>query len=210
MHTTPWAGRGEDMKIAVIGSTGRSGRLILSEAARRGHEVTAFARSAAALDDTAGTLDIVEGDGRDRAALERAVAGQHAVIMVVSGRDVVDVARKLTESMEVVGVSRLVSTSAYGMVAKRPYVLASLVRGIFRTTFADQLAADRVIEGSGLDWTILRATRLTNRTGRRSARLSTDLFTSGPYSLSRVAFANALLDVAENQFHSHEILNITG
>ena len=198
------------MKIAVIGSTGRSGRLILSEAARRGHEVTAFARIAAALDAAAGRLDIVEGDGRDRAALERAVAGQHAVIMVVSGRDVVDVARKLTESMKVVGVSRLVSTSAYGMVAKRPYVLASLVRRIFRTTFADQLAADRVIEGSGLDWTILRATRLTNRTGRRSARLSTDLFTSGPYSLPRVAFANALLDVAEKQSHSHEILNITG
>ena len=210
MHTPLWAWRDENMKIAVIGSTGRTGRLILSEAARRGHEVTAFARSAAALDDAAGTLDIVEGDGRDRAALERAVAGRHAVIMVVSGRDVVDVARKLTESMEVVGVSRLVSTSAYGMVAKRPYVLASLVRRIFRTTFADQLAADRVIEGSGLDWTILRATRLTNRTGRRSARLSTDLFTSGPYSLPRVAFANALLDVAENQSHSHEILNITG
>ena len=37
------------MKIAVFGSTGGNGRLILDEAMRRGHEVTAFARRGGAL-----------------------------------------------------------------------------------------------------------------------------------------------------------------
>jgi putative NADH-flavin reductase len=200
------------MKIAVIGSTGGNGRLILKEATRRGHEVTAFARRAASLAKVSGLSNIVEGDGRDRAALERAVAGQQAVIMVVGGEhDVIaGIARPLTEVMESLGVSRLVGASAYGLVAKRPYVLASLVRRIFRTTFADQLAADHHIEASDLDWTILRATRLTNGAARRPARLSTALFTSGPYSVSRAAYASALLDLAESRAHSRQIVNITG
>lgn len=195
-------------------STGGSGRLILKDATRRGHQVTAFARRAASLDDVTGLSRIVEGDGRDRAALERAVAGQQGVIMVVGGGEEPDVvtgiARALAEVMESLGVSRLVGASAYGLVAERPYVLASLVRRIFRTTFADQLAADRIIEASNLDWTILRATRLTKGGSRRPARLSTDLFTSGPYSLSRTAYAHALLDLAENRSHSRQIVNITG
>lgn len=202
------------MRIAVIGATGGNGRLILREAARRGHEVTAFARRAAALADAPGLSGIVEGDGRDAAALERAVAGQQGVIMVVGGRGepgvITGIARALTEVMASIGVPRLVGASAYGLVAKRPYVLASLVRGIFRTTFADQLVADRIIEQSALDWTILRATRLTGGRSRRPARLSTDLFTRGPYSLPRTAYAHALLDLAEDHSHSRQIVNITG
>ena len=202
------------LKIAVIGSTGGNGRLILQEATRRGHEVTAFARSTAALADATGLSRIVEGDGRDSAALEHAVAGQQAVITVVGGRGEPDVisgiARALTEVMESLGVSRLVGASAYGLVARRPYVLASLVRRIFRTTFKDQLAADQIIERSDLDWTIVRATRLTNGESRQPARLSTDLFTRGPYSLSRTAYATALLDLAENHSHTRQIVNITG
>jgi putative NADH-flavin reductase len=201
------------MKIAVIGSTGGVGRLILQEATRRQHEVTAFARREVALAEVAGLSNIVEGDGRDRAALERAVAGQQAVITAVSGGGEPDViaaiARSLTEVMESHGVSRLVATSAYGIVAKRPYVLASLVRRIFRTTFTDQLAADRVIEATDLDWTIARATRLTNGAAGHPARLSTDLFKGGPYSLSRAAYAAALLDLAADHAHPRQIVNIT-
>jgi putative NADH-flavin reductase len=201
------------VRIAVVGSTGGTGRLILAEATRRRHEVTAFARHRDALADMTGLSGVVEGDGRDRAALERAVAGRQAVMMVVSGRGETDavtgIARTLTEAMESLGVPRLVASSAYGMVAVRPYLLAPLVRRVFRDSFADQLRADRLIETSSLDWTIVRATRLTNRADGHAPRLSTELFTRGPYSLSRTAYASALLDLAEDHAHSREIVNIT-
>jgi hypothetical protein len=83
------------------------------------------------------------------------------------------------------------------------------VRRIFRGTFADQQIADHLIQTSNLDWTILRATRLVSSTPKRPARLSTDLFTSGPYSLARAAYATALVDLAENHLHSRQIVNIT-
>jgi putative NADH-flavin reductase len=102
------------MKLAVFGSTGGTGRLILTEALRRGHEVTAFARNAGALAGITGLAGIVEGDGREGDAAAAAVAGQDAVIMTVSGRgepDVAtDIARAVTTAMAAAGVARLVAT----------------------------------------------------------------------------------------------------
>jgi uncharacterized protein YbjT (DUF2867 family) len=202
------------MRIAVFGSTGGTGRLILGEAVRRGHEVTAFARRAEALAGVAGLAAVIEGDGRDRACADKAVTGQEAVIVTVSGRGqpgvATDIATAVAGAMASQRVSRLVATSSYGMVAARPYVLAPLVRRIFSKAFADQKAADEIIMASGLDWTILRATRLTGGTAGRPGRQSTALFTRGPYSLSRTAYASALLDAAEGGTYLRQIVNITG
>lgn len=202
------------MKLAVFGSTGGTGRLILTEALRRGHEVTAFARNADALRDISGLAGIVEGDGRDRDAAAAAVAGQDAVIITVSGRGEPDVAtgiaQAVTAAMAASSVARLVATSSYAMVATRPYVLAPLVRKIFGKALVDQRSADEVISASGLDWTILRASRLTAAPATRPPRVSTALFTSGPYSVSRDAYANVLVDYAEVPVHVHETVNVTG
>jgi uncharacterized protein YbjT (DUF2867 family) len=202
------------MKLAVFGSTGGNGRLILMEALRRGHEVTAFARRPEALAEVTGLSAVVGGDARDPADAAKAVAGQDAVIMTVSGRGepgaATAVTRTVAAAMAAEGVSRLVATSAYGMVATRPYVLASVVRLAFRANFADQAAADQVIKGTGLDWTILRATRLTPGKATRPPRVSAQLFTSGPYSVPRVAYAAALVDLAGNGAHVRQVINITG
>jgi putative NADH-flavin reductase len=207
--------KGDDhMKIAVFGSTGGNGRLVIADAVRRGHEVTAFARDAGAVADVVGLAEVIEGDGRDRVTVEKAVAGQAAVIVTVSGRGETDVvagiARTVTVAMESLGVSRLVAASAYGMVATRPYVVAGVVRRIFAQGFADQAAADRIIAASELDWTILRGTRLTARPAQGQARRSTQLFTKGPYSLARSAFAAALVDLAQDRTAVRQIVNITG
>jgi putative NADH-flavin reductase len=202
------------MKIAVFGSTGGNGRLVLADGIRRGHEVTAFARDARALAGVAGLAAVVEGDGRDRAAVEKAVAGQTVVIMTVSGRGeagvVAGIAGTVTAAMESLGVSRLVAASAYGMVATRPYVVAGVVRRVFAKGFADQADADRIIASSELDWTILRGTRLTGQPADGPARRSTGLFTRGPYSLARSAFAAALVDLAQDRTAARQIVNITG
>jgi hypothetical protein len=112
--------------------------------------------------------------------------------------------------MASLGVSRLVAASAYGMVATRPYIVAGVVRRIFAQGFADQAAADQIIASSELDWTILRGTRLTGRPADRPARRSTELFTRGPYSLPRAAFAAALLDLAQDRTAVRQTVNITG
>jgi hypothetical protein len=136
------------------------------------------------------------------------------VIMTVSGRGeagvVAGIAGTVTAAMESLGVSRLVAASAYGMVATRPYVVAGVVRRVFAKGFADQADADRIIASSELDWTILRGTRLTGKPADGPARRSTGLFTRGPYSLARSAFAAALVDLAQDRTAARQIVNITG
>jgi putative NADH-flavin reductase len=199
------------MKITIFGSTGATGRLLLEDGAQRGHEITAFARQPSALDDVAGLAGIVEGDARDPDPVTRAIQGRDAVIVTVAGRGQPGVstaiARTVTAAMLDTNVRRLVATSAYGMIATRPYVLAPLVRRLFGKGFADQLTADKVISDSGLDWTIVRATRLTSGAPQASPRVSTELFTKGPWSLSRAAYAEELLDLAEGDAHVRETLN---
>jgi putative NADH-flavin reductase len=202
------------MKIAVFGSTGGNGRLVLDRAVLSGHLVTAFARRPEALSAVPGLAAVIEGDAREQQSAAKAIAGQDAVIMTVSGRGepgvAVGIAKAVTEAMASLGVTRLVATSSYGMIATRPLLVASLVRRIFRDAFADQLAADKIVENSGLDWTIMRATRLISGPGKQSPRLSTELFAKGPFSLARVSYAAALIESAETKSFIRQTVNITG
>jgi hypothetical protein len=75
---------------------------------------------------------------------------------------------------------------------------------------SSQAAADRIVASSGLGWTILRGTRLTSKPAHGPARRSTELFTKGPYSLARAAFAAALVDLAQDRTAARQTVNITG
>ncbi|HEY3923723.1 MAG TPA: NAD(P)H-binding protein [Acidothermaceae bacterium] len=202
------------MKLAVFGATGGTGPFVLREAVLRGHEVTAFARRPEALVVPSSLASIVTGDARNLDDAAAAVQGQDAVIMTVSGRTqpgaVCEIARAVTTAMSEAGVPRLIATSAYGIVATKPYVMAGLVRRMFAATFADQAAADELVQATELQWTIARATRLIDKPAKRPARTTTELISKGPYSLSRDAWAETLLDLAESGTDIRRIVNVTG
>lgn len=201
------------MRILVVGSTGGTGPHILRDAVARGHDVTALARRPEALDGIKGMVRVASADARDVEAMAEAIAGQDAVIVSVSGGDDQRhevIATRVVEAMHLAGVRRLVFTSAYGMVATRPFIVAGLVRRRFREQFADQLAADQVVAASDLDWTIARATRLTEGEGGPPARVETELLSRGPWSISRGAWAAALVDLAEQGAHLRATVNVTG
>jgi uncharacterized protein YbjT (DUF2867 family) len=72
------------MTITVFGATGRTGRHILSQGPRRGHQITAFTRRPDILTDTTALDQVIHGDGRDPQAVARAVTGADAVIAIVA------------------------------------------------------------------------------------------------------------------------------
>lgn len=69
------------MKIAVYGATGNAGRRIAAEAARRGHEVSAFSRHPGELPEG---LSWQAGDLTDLDAV-RAVAADHDAVVTANG-----------------------------------------------------------------------------------------------------------------------------
>jgi uncharacterized protein YbjT (DUF2867 family) len=68
------------MRVLVIGATGQTGQHVVSQLLAQGHEVTAFARNPSAINECE-RLRAAVGDARDLQSIERAVAGQNAVIV---------------------------------------------------------------------------------------------------------------------------------
>ena len=72
-------------KILVLGGTGGTGRLIVSQALERGQQVTALVRSPEKARDLKGAKLIV-GDVRDEKVLPEALKGQDAVVSALGTR----------------------------------------------------------------------------------------------------------------------------
>jgi putative NADH-flavin reductase len=70
--------------IVVIGGTGYVGSAIAREAAARGHEVTAFSRSAPA--DPVEGVDYVQGEATDEEALASVISGADVLVATLAPR----------------------------------------------------------------------------------------------------------------------------
>jgi len=182
-------------KILVVGSTGRTGRLVLQEGLRRGLDITAFARTPEKL---AGLKEVrlIRGDGLNLDDVRRAVSGQDAVICAVGS---LPIARNLLAAMDESGVRRLVILSAYPATGKRPRLMLAVVRLAFGRQYRELAEMERLIAESTLEWTIVRPPMLNNRpaSGRVRQLLDGGDFRSGPYVISRADLAATLLDMIQ-------------
>ncbi len=75
------------MRIAILGATGKIGRLAVNAALEKGHETTALVRSKSKMIDALGREDlnlrIIEGSITDKEIVRASLAGQDAVIWTI-------------------------------------------------------------------------------------------------------------------------------
>jgi putative NADH-flavin reductase len=203
------------MKITVFGATGRTGRHVVAQGVHRHHAITAFTRRPHALGDGSALAAVVHGDGRDADAVHKAVDGADAVVSTITaGRrkdphQAADVSETIIRAMTSVGVRRLVVTSAYPIVAETPRLLVTLLRFLLVTAYADAAAMEQVVSGSGLDWTIVRLNRLTDKPGGGGVHISRDLL-ARPRAIARADVAAVLLDIVEGDALSRTAVNVSG
>ena len=113
------------MKVVLFGSTGRTGRLLLERAVLEGHEVTAFARDPKQVGIAHPRLRVVRGDVLDPASVDRAVAGQDAVLCALGPQTwkpppvLSQGVRDLLDAMQRHGARRLVVLSVAGALRER-------------------------------------------------------------------------------------------
>jgi len=196
------------MKLLVIGSTGQTGRHILEQGLRRGHQITAFSRRSQELATVQGLAGVIQGDATHLEDVRRAVQGQDAIIASGASSAMV---RALIPAMQEAGVRRLIITSSRSVVATKPRFPIALAWLFFRAAYADLARAEGVLEASDLDWSVVRATMLTNKpyTGRVHIDYEANA-TGGEMTLTRADYAMTLLDVAENPAMSKKALGVCG
>ena len=162
------------MNVVVFGASGRTGRLVVKAALDKGHHVTAFVRTPAKLGFSHPELDLVKGDAISPTDVDRAVEGSDAVVSVLgqaqdSPADICSVGVKnIVDSMKKFGVTRLICLSDYGNGETRTRGLyARFLWLVIRAHLEDKEKMEAAVKSSGLDWTIVRPTVLTDgaRTG---------------------------------------------
>ena len=72
------------MKLLIFGATGGTGRELLKQALDQGHNVTAYARNPAKMEELQHPcLEVISGDVLDPPAVENAVAGHDTVFSTI-------------------------------------------------------------------------------------------------------------------------------
>ncbi len=143
--------------ILVAGGSGRLGTLVVKRLADRGLEVRVLTRDpsrARHLGDAA--IDIVEGDVRDAASLERAVEGATVVVSAVQG--FAGPGRVTPASVDRDGNANLVNAAAG---ARADVVLLSTVGAADdhpMELFRAKHDAEMHLRASAVGWTIVRST----------------------------------------------------
>lgn len=165
------------MKLIVFGSTGGTGRELVTQALDQGHSVTAFARNTSKMEDLQHpNLEVVIGDVLDLFSVEKAIEGNHAVFVTIGAaakRSNIREAgiRNIVNAMQKSGVRRLVCQSSLGVGDSRAnlsFFTKYIIVDIFlRHAFADHERQEEVIRKSSLDWVIVRPPHLKDspRTG---------------------------------------------
>lgn len=194
------------MKLCILGGTGGTGRQIVVQALDAGHDVTLLVRDRAKAGAEHPRLKVIVGDLQDVAALADAMRGQDAVISAI-GRGYSFKSEHLIErsvpgiiaAMKATGVRRLVFTSAVGVgasIADAPLLGRLFFSTLLRGIYADKLIGDQLIRSSGLDWTIVQPSQMTDGPLTRRYRSGERLAFSGMARISRADVAHFLLNAA--------------
>ncbi|MER7582007.1 NAD(P)H-binding protein [Kitasatospora sp. NPDC097691] len=160
------------MRIAVVGATGRTGRLVVDLALAAGHEVTAVARTPARLPDFAhGTPRTAAADVHEPASLLEPLDGQDVVVAALgtTGRRATTVfsdgARALTAAVRAGGAEHLVTMGSAGLDTSRlplaqRVVTRLVVDRLYREIHHDLARMEEVLAESDVDWTVVRVPML--------------------------------------------------
>jgi len=214
------------MKILVLGSTGRTGKLVIEEAIRRGHKISAIARDPEKLKDY--QIDITQGTPYDFETVEKAISGCEAVINtlnvsrksdnpwagLVSPKNLISKsATNAVSAMKKEGIKRFIALSTIGAGSswkKAPAILKFIVTiSNLKYAFGDHAKQEEILKTSPLDYTVCRAPMLSNETNTKGAVAVREGENPPKMVLSRNSAAEFFIKIIENKEHIREIVNLS-
>ncbi len=203
------------MKILIIGSTGGTGRQLVSQALARGYIVTAFTRKISRVKLSHDRLKITEGNVLDIDSLTKAVHNQDAVLCALGHKRwfyptkiLSEGTKNILSAMEQNNVKRFICETSLGlgdsMGRMGIYYTFFVIPFILPFYFWDKRKQESIIKLSELDWTIIRPGALNNRKVRGKYRTGKKIgnwfYTVG---VSRADVADFMLNQLEDPKYIH-------
>lgn len=219
------------MKLTIFAATGGIGRHALEQAVAAGHDVTAVVRNPKNLSRTVrvATADLA---APDPSALDCAVTGADAVLSGLGQRLKTDAGiaaqgtRAIIQAMKATGVRRIVVVSAapIGTVPSpgRPNpprhdpgdgifmrnLLSPIIKTMLKNLYADLAVMEDIVRDSGLDWTIVRPPRLTDKPMTGNYRTAYGQNLRGGVVISRADVAHLMLRALEQPETIKQVIGV--
>ena len=115
--------------------------------------------------------------------------------------------------MKTLGVPRLICLSAWGIGDSKgrvPFVFRNVIFPLLmKEEYEEKETQEQLIRHSTLDWTIVRASRLTNGPSRGRYRMQSSLEFSLQSSISRADVADCMLKQLTDQTFRHTCLELS-
>ena len=197
------------MRVTIFGATGRTGRLVVADARRRGLEVTALVRNRAKA-DFPDDVRVVEGDAREAGAVTDALEGADAAVSVMAipegtgpMTDLSDATRTIVAAMEASGPRRLVIAVNTSVFHDRP------VKPPFDVVAEEHRRDLATVQASSLDWTALAPTFLTDDESSGTYVVELDAKAPGA-GIPRGDLAVAVLDALGHDEWIGHVVGVSG
>lgn len=205
------------MKIIVFGASRGTGLHAVKLAIENGHEVTAVARNISLIQQgdklsqsKQANLRVIKGDVLIPSTFEREIEGKDVVISSIGVSDTKPTTlysegiANIISAMIKYNVPRLLCVSGVGVEVtpgmSLPLKLATkfIVQPLLRNNFSDLLKMEDMVKQSDLNWTIVRAPRLTDRGLTSRYRYAANEYLRNPILIGRSDLAHFIVNNIDN------------
>lgn len=220
------------MKLTIVAATGGIGRHLVEHAVAGGHEVTAVARRPRELPDGVRAV-AVDLTRPDMSALAAAVRDADAVLSALGPRDPRADAgitsrgtRAIVAAMQAEHIRRIVIVSAAPVgpvpVPGQPepprhdpgdgffmrHLGTPFARAMFGRHYADLAVTEQILRDSGLDWTVSRPPKLTDKPLTARYRTALNHNIRGGFSVPRADVAHHMLAMLDQPDTIRQVVGI--
>ncbi|KAI8740072.1 flavin reductase (NADPH) [Biomphalaria glabrata] len=214
------------MKIMMIGATGPTGLLIISEALARGYDVIALVRSPEKMTMMHPKLKVVQADILKSEDVAENLKGCDAVLSAVGSRAGMmshcDVYSKsgeaVVDAMRQTGVKRFIAITSWATKDSSdvPFIWRWVVKPVFLFFMKNVLNDMRMLEDylqkecSDIDYTVVKPPSLTNNTSKGNKIISKEgqYISSGQSAISRQDVAKFMLDHITHQGSFQKLISV--
>ncbi len=157
----------KDIKIAVIGGTGKVGKYLVKQLINQGFKIKLLIRNPEKFELTNSLIEIIPGNVIDYESVYKLIEGCNAVISTLgqtkNEKPVFSLAVKnIIKAMSTVNISRYIVIT--GLTLDTPFdkksirtrLLSKMIRLLFKAIIIDKQKEYSLLSGSNLDWTIVR------------------------------------------------------
>ncbi len=209
------------MRILILGSTGRIGRILVNEAVQRGHDVIVVVGHKSRLKITPDLLTVFEGTPLNNYTLAEAARGCDAILSTLNlSRTSYSPWAKLRASKDFLTqamtniiaaateqrISRIVISTAFGVGDSKKHLrfwYRWLIRNSnLRYAYDGHNQQEQLLKQYGNNWTIVRPVWFNKSSEEKEVKVYLDQIPKASAKISRQSVASFMLDAVEQNLYT--------